>query len=152
MNSAEKAKARFKLGYNCAQSVMWAFSERLGVEERTVELMASGFGAGMGREQLTCGAVTGAVMAIGCRYFDPANVAASKARVYDKTRQVLRRFEALHGSLSCRELLGVDLSSPEGQKQARDQDLFRLKCEPYIMEACGVVDAMLAEDAGTPQP
>ena len=152
MDSAEKARAFHKLGYNCTQSVMCAFGGSLGIDERTVKVMASGFGAGMGREQLTCGAVTGAVMAIGCRYFDPDDVRVSRERVYEKTREVLKRFKALHSSLSCRELLGVDLSTPEGRQQAREQDLYRLRCEPYMMDACRIVDQMLKEDAEPAAP
>jgi len=147
MDSGERAKACFRLGFNCAQSVMCAFSGSLGIDERTVKLMASGFGAGMGREQLTCGAVAGAVMAIGCRYFDPDNVAVTKERVYAKTREVLARFRALHATVSCRELLGVDLGTPEGQKQAREQGLFRLLCDPYVVDACRIVEDMAREEA-----
>ncbi len=147
MDSSDKARAWFRLGYNCAQSVICALSGSLGINERTVKLMASGFGGGMGREQLTCGAVAGAVMAVGCRWFDPDDVAASKERVYAKTREVLRRFRELHGTVSCRELLGVDLSTPEGNKQAKEQNLFRVLCEPFVADACRIVGEMLAEEA-----
>jgi C_GCAxxG_C_C family probable redox protein len=148
MDSPDKAMAWHRLGYNCAQAVICALSGSLGIDERTVKLMASGFGGGMGREQLTCGAVAGAVMAVGCRWFDPDDVAASKERVYARTREVLRRFRQQHGSVSCRELLGIDIGTPEGQAQAREQDLYRQRCEPFIMDACRLVERMLAEDAG----
>lgn len=144
MDSVERALARFTTGSNCAQSVVCAFAERLGVSERAAWSMAAGFGGGIGREQLTCGAVTGAVMAVGCRWADPSR-AAAKDLVYEKTRQVLRRFEAIHGTASCRELLGVDLKTPEGQKQAREQNLFRLKCDAFVADACRIVEQMLAE-------
>ena len=150
MDSPDKARAWFRIGYNCAQSVMCAFSGSLGIDERTIKLMASGFGGGMGREQLTCGAVAGAVMAVGCRWFDPDDVPASKERVYAKTREVLKRFRELHGSVSCRELLGVDLNTPEGKKQAREQDLFRVRCEPFVMDACRIVEEMIAEESSAP--
>ncbi len=151
MDSVEKALARFTTGSNCAQSVVCAFAERLGIDERAARLMAAGFGGGIGRQQLTCGAVTGAVMAIGCRWADPANPGATKDLVYEKTRQVLRRFEALHGATGCRELLGVDLKTPEGQRQARERNLFRLKCEAFVRDACGIVEQLLAE-GGKDQP
>ncbi len=150
MDSPDKARAWFRVGYNCAQSVMCAFSGSLGIDERTVKLMASGFGGGMGREQLTCGAVAGAVMAVGCRWFDPDDAAGSKERVYAKTREVLRRFRELHGSVSCRELLGVDLSTPEGKKRMKEQDLAHRLCEPFVMDACRIVEEMIAEESGAP--
>jgi C_GCAxxG_C_C family probable redox protein len=149
MESADTALKLFRAGSNCAQSVVRAFAARLGVDENTGLRAAAGFGAGIGSRQLTCGAVTGAVMAVGCRWADAANPGATKGLVYERTRQALGRFEALFGTTSCRELLGVDLNTPEGRAQAKAQDLFRVKCDAYVRAACGVVESMLAD---YPQP
>jgi C_GCAxxG_C_C family probable redox protein len=63
MESADTALKLFRAGRNCAQSVVCAFAARLGVDENTALRAAAGFGGGIGSRQLTCGAVTGAVMA-----------------------------------------------------------------------------------------
>ena len=49
---------------NCAQSVLTAFSDELGLDRNTALRLARGFGGGMGRTGKTCGAVTGAYMVI----------------------------------------------------------------------------------------
>ena len=46
-------------GFNCCQSVLAAFADRLGLDEQTYRKLGSGFGGGAGRGEL-CGAVTGA--------------------------------------------------------------------------------------------
>ena len=43
----ELAKSYFLKGYNCAQSVVLAFHEELGLDEETAARMASAFGGGM---------------------------------------------------------------------------------------------------------
>ena len=48
-------------GLNCAQSVLLAFAEELGLDPEKGLKMASSFGGGMGAMGLTCGAVTGAL-------------------------------------------------------------------------------------------
>jgi C_GCAxxG_C_C family probable redox protein len=150
VESGERAVAWFRLGYNCAQAVMAAFSGSLGIDERTARQMASGFGGGMGREQLTCGALSGAVMAIGCRFCDGDDVAASKERVYAKTREVVSRFREQHGTTACRELLGVDMSTPEGRAQVKERDLTHRVCEPCVRHACAIVDEVLRDQGVAP--
>ncbi len=58
MNStAETASEKFLSGFNCAQSVLWTFAPRLGLDPDTALKIACGFGAGMGRREEVCGAV-----------------------------------------------------------------------------------------------
>ena len=65
MTKKELAIAYHDKGYNCAQAVICAFSEELGVSEEILFKAAEGFGLGMGCMNGTCGAVSGAVMAAG---------------------------------------------------------------------------------------
>ena len=59
------AVACFNNGFNCAQAIFTAYCDELGLDEETALKIACGFGAGMGRLQETCGAVSGAYLAIG---------------------------------------------------------------------------------------
>jgi len=59
MNRCEKAASLFKEGFNCSQSVLAAFDDYLHLDGSTARSVAAGFGAGFGRTQLTCGAVSG---------------------------------------------------------------------------------------------
>ena len=65
MNRVEKAEELFKSGYNCSQSVIGAFCDDLGLDFNTTMKLSEGFGGGIGRMRLTCGAVSGMVMVTG---------------------------------------------------------------------------------------
>ena len=52
-------------GYNCAQAVVAAFAEDLGIDLETARALGAGFGAGMGTMGATCGALCGAQIVLG---------------------------------------------------------------------------------------
>ena len=62
MNRIEEAKAIFRSGFNCSQAVLSSLFEDIGIDKELALKIASGFGAGTGRLQNTCGAVVGAFM------------------------------------------------------------------------------------------
>ena len=68
MNKGEIAKSNFLKGYNCAQSVALAFKDELNMEEKTIALLVSGFGGGMGRMREVCGCVSGMVFVLSYLY------------------------------------------------------------------------------------
>lgn len=144
-NNSAKALALFREGYNCSQSVLAGFSGRANVDDATAKSIAAGFGAGMGRLQMTCGAVTGAIMALGAALFDESDKAGSKNLIYAKTVEFVRRFEDLNGTTECLRLLGVNISVPEGQEYANRNKLFETKCEKYVENACTIVNDLLRE-------
>ena len=140
--SAEDAKKTFNNGFNCSQSVFSAFAGRYGVERADAMRIAAGFGGGFGHMQTVCGAVSGAVMAIGCKYFDMNETAESKNLVYEKTFEFMQRFKKIHGSVDCWDLLGVDLKTEEGVQEAREKNYFQDKCGKYVQDACTIVDSL----------
>ena len=60
MERSDQASELFLSGYNCAQSVVLSFADDLKFSKELGQMMAAGFGGGMGKQQETCGAVTGA--------------------------------------------------------------------------------------------
>jgi C_GCAxxG_C_C family probable redox protein len=64
---SQKAVEKFLSGYNCAQSVLYSFCDDLRFDGDAALRLACGFGAGMGRKQEVCGAVSGGIIAIGLR-------------------------------------------------------------------------------------
>jgi C_GCAxxG_C_C family probable redox protein len=145
MKKSEQAISKFVGGYNCAQSVFYAFCEDLQIDQDAALKIATGFGAGMGRKGEVCGAVTGGIMALGAKYGrgekeDPtvANVA------YARTREFMDQFASQHGSCLCRELLnGCDLATEEGQKAFREKDLKNKICTPCVQSAVEMVEKMM---------
>jgi C_GCAxxG_C_C family probable redox protein len=141
----EQAIALFRNNYNCAQSVFSVFAKELGIDETEARRIAAGFGGGMGALQKTCGAVTGGIMALGPKFFNEQDIPAAKNLTYKKVRQLISRFESKHGTVECRPLLGADISTPEGLKAARDANLFHLKCEPFVLDVCSIVEELFQE-------
>lgn len=70
---AARAEALFREGYNCAQSVVLAYAEEMGLEMKTAARLSSGFGGGVGGLRGVCGAVSGMAMVYGmlCGYDRP---------------------------------------------------------------------------------
>ena len=146
MNKADKALERFKNNFNCAQAVFSAYSADFGLDEATACKTACAFGAGMGRTGRTCGAVTGAFMVIGlARGMATAEEKDAKERTYQMTQSFIREFEKRHRSIECRDILGIDISTPEGPKAVKDKDLIKTVCIPCVRSAVEIVEKMLEE-------
>ena len=144
MSKTDQAVSLFKKGYNCSQSVFSVFAEQFGIDRETALKIAGGFGGGMGRMGEVCGALTGAFMAIGLQFSEGSQETLdSKVRMYEKVRELAAQFKARHGSIRCFDLLGCDISTPEGHDMAVEQGLFRLKCVNYVRDAAGMLDDML---------
>ena len=76
----------------------------------------------MSRRGEVCGAVTGALMALGLA--QGADTPAGKEKAYQLGQDFLQRFEIKHGTILCRELIDSDISTPEGHQQARASGVF----------------------------
>ncbi|MCJ7564462.1 MAG: C-GCAxxG-C-C family protein [Candidatus Aminicenantes bacterium] len=144
MNKAEKAVALFKEGFSCSQAVFSAFSEDFGLDRNTSLKISQPFGGGMAHLGEACGAVTGAFMLIGLKYGrTKADDLAARDRTYAKMRQFTDRFKALHCSIQCRCLLGLDLGTEEGMRLAREKNLFQTICVKYVQDAATIVEEFL---------
>ena len=82
---SEEAVERFKKGFNCSQAVFGTFSEQVGLDCETACKVATGFGGGM-RMGGTCGAVTGAFMALGLKYGNNGKLYVEAARNPEQRR------------------------------------------------------------------
>jgi C_GCAxxG_C_C family probable redox protein len=145
-NRAELAIARFDQGFNCAQAVFSAYSEALGLSEESALKVTGGFGGGMGYIGETCGAVTGAVMAIGLKFgkYRPDDAAAK-----DKTYALVQRFNAefkkRYGSVRCNDLTGYDLALPGELAEARASGVFAAVCPGLVRAAAEIVAELLGD-------
>ncbi|NLM28853.1 MAG: C_GCAxxG_C_C family protein [Methanomicrobiales archaeon] len=135
---SEEAVSRFMAGYNCAQATSSVFAADLGIPEDAILRAATGFGGGMGRTGGACGAVTGAILAIGLMAGGTEKKA--KDETYALVREFVTRFSARNGSVSCTDLLGCDLSTGEGLRRSREENLTRTICPRYIRDAVEILE------------
>lgn len=102
------AKEYFLKGYNCSQSVVMAFSDLIGMDEKTAVRLSSSFGGGIGRLREVCGTFSGVMIVFGILYgYDAASPTAKEDKIlhYARIQELARRFREKNGSLVCRELL-----------------------------------------------
>jgi C_GCAxxG_C_C family probable redox protein len=146
--NARDAEAMFKKGFNCAQAVLTCCGRSFDLPEETGKRMGSAFVGGMGMMGLTCGSVTGAFMAIGLKHAQTdAADAAPAGRANRLVREFSRRFKQLHGSICCNELLGLDISTPEGLQKAVSEGYFTAtRCPIYVRDAAALLEHLLAEE------
>lgn len=140
----EMAIARFLEGYNCAQAVFCAFSDDLRFNKNTALKVACGFGAGMARKEEVCGAVSGGIMVIGAKYGrGEEDDRASTELTYTKTRELMDLFAQKHGTFICRQLLnGCELTTEEGQRQFKEDDLRNKVCIPCVRSAVEILEGI----------
>ncbi len=143
MERSEEAKEIFLKGHNCAQSVVLSFANDLKFSKELALKMAAGFGAGMGREQETCGAVTGAIMVLGLLKGETVNNNDElKSQAYGSVRELIRDFVAEFQTTRCRDLIGCDLSTPEGSKQFEDENKMETVCAGCVQKAVQIVESL----------
>jgi C_GCAxxG_C_C family probable redox protein len=147
-NRTEIAVAKFSEGYNCAQSVFYSYCDALHFDKNTALKMACGFGAGMGRKEEVCGAVTGGILVIGAKYGRGGRDDRTATELtYKKTRELMDRFEKKHGTFICRKLLkGCELTTEEGQKHFKDNKLADTICQPCVRSVVEILDDIMELD------
>lgn len=131
---------------NCAQAMLMVYGKYYGVSEELAMKLAAGFGGGMGGMGKTCGALSGAIAVLGLTY-EMGNPAA-KASVYSLVKELTKRFTDRHGSVICNELLGHDISTPDGIQMIREKKLFSTVCPMVDRSAAEILEELLA--AGFP--
>lgn len=139
----ELAAVYFDTGLNCAQSVLAAFASQCALDQETLLKLASPFGGGIARRGQVCGAVSGALMALGLQL--GTSTPEGKAEAYEMTDEFLRRFEARHQSILCRGLIQCDLTTPEGRQQASERDVHHTICAGLVRDAAEIAAEMISE-------
>ena len=107
MDRRQKAEEFFHYGYNCAQSVVLAYEDMLGVDKDTLLKLSAPFGGGVGRLREICGAVSGGVMVIGMLTGLDTLIPEQKSKLYALERELADRFKARAGSYICRDLVAM---------------------------------------------
>ena len=145
MTRTDVAVDRFQAGYNCAQAVLYSLSDDLQLDRDTALKLACGFGAGMGRKQEVCGAISGGILAISLKYGrGDQQDRSSTEETYSRVRELMTAFELQHGTSICRALLnGCDLNTPEGMRYAKEHDLFNTVCKSCVKTVVDALDGVI---------
>lgn len=142
----KKAREIFLGNYNCAQAVFKTILEERGLYFNQAPIVAAGFGGGISRRGEMCGAVTGAVMAIGIlqeqKYTDPGE---HRKYTYNSVSKLIQNFNEIHTSPICNELLGFDIRDPDARKKGSEEGVFKTICPKYVEEAVKIVLEMFPD-------
>ncbi|MDQ1354298.1 MAG: hypothetical protein QG657_4607 [Acidobacteriota bacterium] len=146
MNNKEQSVTLFKEGFCCSQAVLVPYAEQWGLDREPFLKLADAFGGGIGGMASICGAVSGAIMVIGLKYgrTQPDDLDA-KQKNRTLVKEFVKRYKDRYGTIECKELLGVDISTAEGQAIAKEKGLFESKCPKLIEDAVDILDGILAE-------
>ena len=146
---AQRAKALFLEGYNCAQAVAGAFAPEMGLSVDAAARLASGFGGGMGRMREVCGAVSGMTLAASAlRGYNDPKAGPEKTDTYAMIQELAGRFRAENGSIICRELLAKAGAAPTGGTAAEERTAEYYKkrpCPELVALAAQILEEWLAE-------
>lgn len=147
MTRGEKAEALFLEGYNCAQAVVIAFEDLHGLDRETAAKLSSSFGGGMARLREVCGSVSGMFMVAGLLYgYDNPKAKEEKAEHYARIQKLAADFTAEHGSIVCRELLGLTEKKQEPTPEARTEEYYKKRpCKELIGRAAEIMDNYIKE-------
>jgi len=140
-SKVSEAVACFKDGFNCSQAILSTYCSEFDLDDKTAKQISCGFGAGMGRLQETCGAVTGAYLLIGLKYGKfVKDDESAKEKTYSLVREFSELFVERNKTTNCRELLGVDLIT--GDKQIATERVKTI-CPKMVQDAAEIIEQIL---------
>ena len=148
MSRRETAMEYFKNGYNCSQALVMTFQDLIPVEPNLLLKMSSSFGGGMGRLREVCGAVTGMFMVAGFLYgFDGSGSTGEKAEHYGRIQELAHRFEEEHGSIICREMLGLSARRDTPVPEERTKEYYKKRpCVGIVGDAAEILEKYISEN------
>lgn len=139
----------FARGIDCSQVVARYFVKETGLEEDVLLRLAAPFGGGC-FQGLTCGSVAGAYLILGLLFgHDTHDTGKKKEHFIPLQQEFNRRFKERYPSTVCKEILGCDLSTPEGKTRIDEQNLFCTVCPGTVMTAIEIVEDIIRRERNT---
>ncbi|MFW9909647.1 MAG: C-GCAxxG-C-C family protein [Candidatus Thorarchaeota archaeon] len=126
---------------SCSQAIFATYGVHLSsgkLDYDTCMNIASGFGGGIAGNGNVCGALTGAVMALGLKY----GGSMMEEKVFQTSNTLLEKFANLHGSALCRELIKYDLAAAEDLKEAFEKGVFD-NCPKYVEDVAEILETLI---------
>lgn len=147
-NVRRSAEDSFASGLYCAESVVLALADAMGIESGLLPKAATAFCSGMGRMCGTCGALSGAIMGVSM-VLGRTQASESVQPAYVGTQRLIREFEHEFGARNCHDLLGCDLNTPEGQETFKEKKL-SAHCAKFTGKAAEIAARIVEEMANLP--
>lgn len=121
-------------------------SGHFGEGETCLPRVATCFGGGLGRRGEICGALSGALIAVGLRHGRRRGEGPeAKERSYERAARVVDDFRGRFGTVLCCELINVDLSEPEGRETYRRENIRDERCVNYVTTAVAAAYEAIAD-------
>ena len=146
------AVENFMAGYGCCQSVVAAFADLYGLDDTLAKKVAAGFGGGVGRMRMMCGAVSGIVMLVGldCGQTEGSD-REGKSACYKVVQELLDKSKEENGSLICAEILGLkgyEKAHSSYQASARTAEYYKSRpCAAKVESAARIFAEYLRKKA-----
>ena len=144
LNQTSEAVRNLLDGYMCSEAILKAYAKDFGLDETITVKLASGFAGGMAQGD-TCGAVTGAIMAIGLKYGTEGKTDQyARDRLFLKVQEFSHQFRQRRDTLVCGKILimnGIDPTNPEDMKTLRDKNV----CNQIVADAVDILEIIFNE-------
>ena len=102
--------------YNCCESVLLTLVEYLDVKSDIIPKIGTALGAGVGKNGLLCGCVSGVGIAIGMKYGRKSKE-ENPEPVWKLMDEYVSAFREKFGHVNCKQLTGLDLKTQDGLKE-----------------------------------
>ena len=142
----EMAVRLFDQGYNCSQAVFLVYAEQGNLDPVVARKIATSLGAGIGRTGNICGAVGGAILAIGLLHgMKSHDDSTGREKSYSLDQRFIQEFNSRYGSIECPILLGFHLGLPDQREEAQKEGAVKKICPGLIIGATEILDEILKE-------
>lgn len=144
---SQRALKLFSTKYNCAQSVYAAGGQGDAVDEDARLAVAAPFGGGVARQGEICGALTGALMALGeaAAKEIASDPEGGRRALYAKSAELIEAFRAANGGIRCSELTGCVLATEEGMRRYEERNLHATLCTNIVSTVSDLLDHELED-------
>jgi len=138
---AEIAAEDYLGSVNCAQAVLAVFAEDYDLDQESALRIGAGLGGGCHSGEI-CGAISAGSAVVGLKCGNTKRDPAGYANCQLKTREFITDFREKYGAVTCRDLLGVDVSLPGGRERALELNLFKTRCKDIVRTAVDILEKL----------
>ena len=143
-NYLDAAISLHRQGFACSQAILGAYAPSFGFDTELALKISTPFAGGIARLGEICGVITGALMVVGLKYGKTkSGDNEAKELTYYYSEEFIEAFKARKKHILCRDLIDIDLNTPEGLKRFREENLSQLICEKFVRDGVEILDQII---------